>query len=81
MSFLGRHWRTAAGAAAGAALGGAYAHFVGCHTGTCPLTSNVWIAATFFGITGAVVGVPGGRGVGSATGEPKRRGGAEPGEV
>jgi hypothetical protein len=51
--------RTAAGALAGAAGGAAYAYFVGCHTGTCPLTGNVWGAALFFGFTGAVVLAPG----------------------
>ena len=55
------HWRTALGALAGAAAGGAYAYFVGCHTGTCLLTSNVWTAAAFFGFTGAVVAAPGPR--------------------
>ena len=53
------HWRTALGALLGAAGGAAYAHFVGCHTGTCPLTSNVWTAGLFFGFTGALVGAPG----------------------
>ncbi len=53
------HWRTLAGMAVGAVLGGAYAHFVGCRTGTCPLTGNVWTAAAFFGFTGGIVGLPG----------------------
>jgi uncharacterized protein DUF6132 len=56
---LRRHWRTLAGVAIGAGLGGGYAYFVGCQTGTCPLTSNVWTAAAFFGFTGGVVGFPG----------------------
>jgi Family of unknown function (DUF6132) len=51
--------RTLLGAAVGAAGGAAYAHFVGCHSGTCLITSNVWIAAAFFGFTGAVVASPG----------------------
>ena len=55
------HWRTVGGAALGAAAGAAYAHFVGCSTGTCPLTSNVSTAALFFGFAGAVVGLPGRR--------------------
>ncbi len=49
-----RNWLTILGAAAGALGGGLYAHFVGCRTGTCLLTSNVWTAALFFGVTGAV---------------------------
>jgi hypothetical protein len=56
---LARHWRTVLGAAAGAAGGAAYAHFVGCRSGTCAITSNVWTAAAFFGFTGAVAGAPG----------------------
>lgn len=60
-SFLRPHWRTALGALAGAGGGAAYAYFVGCHTGTCLITSNVWTAAAFFGFTGAVVGMPGPR--------------------
>lgn len=53
------HWRTALGFALGAAGGAAYAHFVGCRTGTCPLTSNVWTAGLFFGFAGGLVGWPG----------------------
>lgn len=61
MERLRPHWRTALGAALGAAGGALYAHFVGCHTGTCAITSNVWTAGLFFGITGLVVGLPGPR--------------------
>ncbi len=52
------HWRTALGAALGAGAGAAYASFVGCRTGTCPLTSNVWSASLFFGLAGGLVGWP-----------------------
>ena len=52
------HWRTVLGAALGAAGGAGYAHFIGCRTGTCPLTSNVWTAGLFFGFTGGLVGWP-----------------------
>jgi len=58
---LRRHARTALGFAAGAIGGALYAHFVGCRTGTCPLTSSVWSAGLFFGVTGAIVGMPGPR--------------------
>jgi len=57
-SLLRRSWRTLAGAAAGALGGGLYAHLVGCKTGTCALTSNVWVAALFFGLTGAIAFTP-----------------------
>jgi uncharacterized protein DUF6132 len=55
------HWRTALGAVLGAGAGAAYASFVGCRTGTCPLTSNVSTAALFFGFAGGLVGWPGKR--------------------
>ena len=49
-----RNWRTLLGGIGGALGGALYAHFIGCRTGTCLLTSNVWTAAIFFGITGAL---------------------------
>ncbi len=59
-----RRWaRTAAFAALGAAGGALYAHFVGCRSGTCIITSNVYTAAIFFGVTGALAGLPGPRAV------------------
>jgi hypothetical protein len=62
-STIRRHWRTALCTVVGAVLGAIYAHFVGCRTGTCAITSNVWTAALFFGFTGAIVGLPGPRSV------------------
>ncbi len=56
---LRRHARTVLGAAAGAIGGALYAHFVGCRTGTCIITSSVWTAGLFFGATGALVAMPG----------------------
>jgi hypothetical protein len=53
--------RAAGGALAGAALMAAYAHFIGCRTGTCLLTSNVWIASIYGAVVGALVGWPGRR--------------------
>jgi hypothetical protein len=58
-ALLRAHWRTVLGAVLGAAGGAAYAHFVGCRTGTCLLTSNVWTAAAFFGVTGGIALAPG----------------------
>lgn len=58
-ALLKRNWRTLLGAALGALGGGLYAHFIGCRTGTCALTSNVWSAALFFGLTGAIALTPG----------------------
>ncbi|MGC3998235.1 MAG: DUF6132 family protein [Anaeromyxobacter sp.] len=58
-ALLRRHRRTLLAALIGALAGAAYAHFVGCRTGTCPITSSVWTAALYFGVTGALVGAPG----------------------
>jgi hypothetical protein len=44
--------------AVGAALAGAYAHFVGCKTGTCPITANVWTASLYGLGVGLAVGWP-----------------------
>ncbi len=50
--------RAAVAAIVGASAAAAYAHFVGCRTGTCPLTSNVWTASLYGAAVGAVVGWP-----------------------
>lgn len=58
----GRRWLFAVvSAALGAALAGAYAYFIGCRTGSCPLTSNVWTASLYGSVIGLVVGWPGRR--------------------
>lgn len=54
----GSHWRTALGALAGASAGALYAHFIGCRSGTCPLTSSVWSAGLYGGLVGGVAGWP-----------------------
>ncbi|HUL57692.1 MAG TPA: DUF6132 family protein [Anaeromyxobacteraceae bacterium] len=56
------HVRAAAVAVAGASAGALYAHFVGCRTGTCPLTSSVWTASLYGGAVGALLGWPAARG-------------------
>lgn len=56
--FSGPHLRTLVGAVLGASLAGAYAWFIGCKTGTCPLTSSVWTAALYGTFVGAVAGWP-----------------------
>ncbi|HTN52698.1 MAG TPA: DUF6132 family protein [Anaeromyxobacter sp.] len=56
---FGRSWlRAAAAGLLGAAAGGAYAHFIGCRTGTCPLTSSVWRASLYGLAVGALIGWP-----------------------
>jgi Family of unknown function (DUF6132) len=52
------HVRTAVAGALGAAAGAAYAYFVGCRTGTCPITSSVWMAGTYGLVVGAIAGWP-----------------------
>lgn len=39
----------------GAALGYAYYYFIGCQTGTCPITSNPWISTGYGAIFGLVL--------------------------
>ena len=45
------------GLVAGAALGYGYYRLVGCATGTCPITSNPWIASLYGALIGAVAGI------------------------
>ncbi len=61
------HLRTAAAAVLGATAGAAYAHFIGCRTGTCPITSSVWTAGLYGAVVGALAGWPG------RTARPARR--------
>ena len=45
------------GLVAGAALGYGYYRLVGCTTGTCPITSNPWVASIYGALLGAVAGL------------------------
>jgi hypothetical protein len=56
--FSRSHLRTLAAGLLFASAAAAYAHFVGCRTGTCPLTSNVWTASLYGAFVGAIVGWP-----------------------
>jgi hypothetical protein len=47
--------------AIGGTAGGLYAHFIGCRTGTCPITSSVPIASLYGAFVGLIVGWPGRR--------------------
>jgi hypothetical protein len=42
--------------AAGGAAGFAYYYFVGCHTGTCPITSSPYISTAYGGLIGFFLG-------------------------
>ena len=46
--------KTILGAAAGAAVGFLVYRFVGCKTGTCPLTASPWTSMLMWGIVGAM---------------------------
>lgn len=43
------------GVAIGGGLGFAYYKFIGCSTGTCPLTSNPFISTIYGAVLGALI--------------------------
>ena len=45
--------------AAGALLGYAYYYFIGCNSGTCPITSNPLISTLYGSIMGFIIAMPG----------------------
>jgi len=53
--------RTILGIALGALGGALYSHYIGCATGTCPITSNPLSAALFGGVFGGTIFAPGGK--------------------
>jgi len=50
--FLSRHWLKLVGVLLGSIGGFAYFYFVGCKSGTCPISSNPYISIVY----GAVLG-------------------------
>ena len=46
--------RSVLGAVVGAAIGYAMYRFVGCKTGTCPITASPWTSMLVWGIIGAI---------------------------
>ncbi|HQG67558.1 MAG TPA: DUF6132 family protein [Paludibacteraceae bacterium] len=50
--FLSRHWLKVVGVLSGSIGGFAYFYFVGCKSGTCPISSNPYISIVY----GAVLG-------------------------
>lgn len=47
--------KIAIGAALGGGLGFAYYKFVGCSSGTCPLTSDPWISSIYGAVLGLLI--------------------------
>ncbi len=43
---------------AGAAIGYAYYYFIGCYSGTCPITSTWYISTIYGGAAGLLIGLP-----------------------
>jgi hypothetical protein len=52
------HLRTALGATLGVVAGAAFAHFIGCRSGSCPITSSVWTASLYGAFVGAIAAWP-----------------------
>jgi hypothetical protein len=46
--------RLAIGIGLGAVAGFAYYYFIGCNSGTCPITSNPWISTVYGSVVGGV---------------------------
>lgn len=42
----------------GAILGYAYYYFIGCRTGSCPITSNPWISTFYGAFAGFIISIP-----------------------
>ncbi|MDO5665750.1 MAG: DUF6132 family protein [Bacteroidia bacterium] len=53
--FFTKHWLKFLGAAAGAIIGYLYYYFVGCGTGSCPLTSNPWRMTIYGAVLGLLI--------------------------
>jgi len=46
------------GMSTGAVLGYAYYYFIGCQTGSCPLTSNPIISTVYGAVAGLIISMP-----------------------
>jgi hypothetical protein len=54
MNQIQKHGMTILGIALGAITGFAWYRFVGCSTGTCPITSNPWTSTLYGGVMGGL---------------------------
>jgi hypothetical protein len=51
-SLLKKRWLRIAGTVLGLLGGYLYYHFIGCNSGTCPITSNPWVSTLYGGLIG-----------------------------
>lgn len=54
MNHVQKHGMTKLGIVLGAITGFAWFHFVGCSTGSCPITSNPWTSSIYGGVMGGL---------------------------
>ena len=54
MNHLQKHGMTILGIVLGAIAGYGWFWFVGCSTGSCPITSNPWISSIYGGVMGGL---------------------------
>jgi hypothetical protein len=64
--------RTVFGVVLGALGGALYSHFIGCATGTCPITSNPMSAALFGAVLGGTIFAPDGKTAGRQSADQER---------
>ncbi len=50
--------KIAIGILVGSLLGYSYYYFIGCNTGTCPITSTWYVSTLYGAFTGLVVSIP-----------------------
>ncbi|MDR3706324.1 MAG: DUF6132 family protein [Paludibacteraceae bacterium] len=55
LDFLKKHRITIIGIVVGAIGGYAYWHFIGCASGTCPITGNPYISTAYGAVLGLLV--------------------------
>lgn len=61
MSILSKYYKVIIGAIIGAIGGYAYYYFVGCNSGSCPITSNPFVSTTYGLVMGVVAFFPFGK--------------------
>ncbi len=59
-NLINRYWKPALFAIIGAGVGYAYWRFIGCSTGTCPITAN-WHTSTVMGGLIGIIAAPAGK--------------------